>query len=73
MNFQIVMGLGASVVLIWGTVIAIWSRWAASLMRNGSTDTTMTPATVRVIGIILIVIGTMGVILASIGAVPDVN
>lgn len=72
MNPQLIFGIGGAVGALWGLTIAIFNHWAQKLggdqLANGRP---LTPRFVRVIGIFLAIIGTLFVVLAVTGVLPD--
>ncbi|KQO61175.1 hypothetical protein [Curtobacterium sp. Leaf261] len=72
MNPQLIFGIGGAVAAVWGVIIAIWNDWAQSIggdqLANGRP---LTPRFVRVIGVFLALGGTLFVVLALTGVIPD--
>ncbi|WP_144761194.1 hypothetical protein [Curtobacterium sp. 9128] len=72
MNPQLVFGIGGAVVGLWGVTIAVFNGWAQRLggdqLANGRP---LTPRFVRGIGVLLAVGGTLFVVLALTGVLPD--
>jgi hypothetical protein len=72
MNLQLIFGIGGAVAALWGLTIAIFNQWALKLggdrLANGRS---LTPGFVRFIGIFLAILGTLFVVLAVTGFLPD--
>jgi hypothetical protein len=72
MNPQLIFGIGGAVGALWGLTIAIFNQWAQKLggdqLANGRP---LTPGFVRFIGIVMAAIGTLFVVLAVTGVLPD--
>jgi len=72
MNPQLAFGIGGAVVALWGLTITVFTPWAQQLgggrLPNGRP---ITPGFVRFIGVFLAVGGTLLVVLALTGVLPD--
>ncbi|TCL79668.1 MULTISPECIES: hypothetical protein [unclassified Curtobacterium] len=72
MNPQLFFGIGGAIVGLWGLTIAVFNQWAQKLggdrLANGRP---LTPGFVRFIGVVLAIGGTLFVILAITGVLPD--
>ncbi|MBT2501070.1 hypothetical protein [Curtobacterium sp. ISL-83] len=72
MNPQLIFGIGGAVVALWGVTIAVFNEWAQKLggdqLANGRP---LTPRFVRLIGTYLALGGTLFVVLALTGVLPD--
>jgi hypothetical protein len=77
MNSELFFGVSGVVLLVWGSIVAIWNHWAARFMKRvqgiyGKRAANMvTPGYVRFLGISLAAGGSAFVLLTLLGAFPD--
>jgi hypothetical protein len=77
MDMTLFFGIGGVMLLVWGSIVAVWNQWAARFMKRvqgiyGQRAANMiTPGYVRFIGICLAIGGIAFMVLALLGVFVD--